>query len=134
MNSSVQTREWWRPPKDQTFSWGFYNERVAWPASLWQPFIGEGLNAHCMGKSPAAIRTLSSELNLNQAVEGVVWPTSLLQLTFGFFFDQAVVGVEWPPSLQQLTFGHFFNQAIEGVTWPASLQQLSFGAIFRPSH
>lgn len=51
---------------------------------------------------------------IDQPIVGVVWPTSLLKLSFGECFNQSIIGVVWPRS-QQLSFLGNFNQSIAGI-------------------
>lgn len=94
--SSVQTCAWWRPLKAQAGSRYYHEEigRPLWPGSMWQPFLGEGLNKRNMLKSMTSVRKTTKEHNFNQSLEGIAWPASIRQLSFGVFFYQAVVGVE----------------------------------------
>ncbi|CAM9974370.1 unnamed protein product [Pylaiella littoralis] len=57
-------------------------------------------------------------------------PHGLKRLVVDTDVETRVEGVSWPASLKQLSFGEWYNHPISGVVWPASLQQLSFGWIF----
>ena len=99
-NNTVELCAWWRPPNNQVGSRRYNQGRIERPVSTCKPFIGEELNEDSSGASMTSRVKLKTDPNFNQAIEGVAWPASL----------------------QQLTFGNFFNQSIEGVTWPVSLQ------------
>lgn len=101
---------------------------ASWPTSLHHLTFGGSFNQAIEGVVlPSSLVQLSFGRRFNQPIEGMTWPMSLQRLTFGWDFDQPVKGVMWPPSLQQLRFGRNFNQSIEGSTWPTSLQRLAFG-------
>lgn len=79
---------------------------------------------------PTSLHQLSVVGKFNQPIAGIAWPASLQKLSFGTHFNQPVAGVVWPAYLQQLSFGKYFNQSIAGVVWPASLEKLEFGDCF----
>jgi hypothetical protein len=56
--------------------------------------------------------------------------TTLVRLTFGYYFKDPITEGLLPVSLQQLNFGNCFNQPIAQGVLPAGLQQLSFGFRF----
>ncbi|CAN0255900.1 unnamed protein product [Scytosiphon promiscuus] len=79
---------------------------------------------------PTSLQQISFGDSFNQPLSGVALPEILRQLTFGDGFNQSINDVVWPTSLQQLTFGGQFDRPIEGVVWPTSLQRLTFGNKF----
>ncbi|CAM9608175.1 unnamed protein product [Ectocarpus fasciculatus] len=126
--------------------------QVAWPDSLQQLSFGRSFNQPIAGVSfPPSLQQLKFGLAFDQPIDGVGWPprlrrltfgarfnrhlvslpSTLEQLTFGYFFDnRSVSGAVWPSTLMVLTFGHDFDTDIIGVTFPASLQRLTFGFCF----
>lgn len=52
----------------------------------------------------------------NPKVTGVVWPTSLEQLTFGRGFEAPLEDVEWLTSLQRLTVVRRLHDALQGLS------------------
>ena len=56
---------------------------------------------------------------LNQLVVGVVWPVSLMQISFAYSVNQPIAGVVWPAPLRKLSLG----QPIAEVVWPVFLIQ-----------
>ncbi|CAN0290720.1 unnamed protein product [Scytosiphon promiscuus] len=79
---------------------------------------------------PTSLQQISFGDSFNQLLWRVALPESLRQLTFGDSFNQSAKDIMWPSSLQQLTFGEQFDRPIEGVVWPTSLQRLTFGYDF----
>ena len=69
----------------------------------------------------------------NSSLEGVAWPTTLEDLSFGHQFDQDLRDTCLPESLQRLTLGWSFDQELDGMTWPTQLQSLAFKHTFNQS-
>lgn len=69
---------------------------------------------------PRGLTQLVLNTEFDVAIHDVLWPMLLERLVLGGF-NQGIEGVVWPASLQQLSFGATFNQEIAGVVWPASL-------------
>lgn len=131
--------------------------RVTWPPSLQHLILGDSFDGTLDGiEWPPLLRELSLPGGANQPfgrgsplpdslehlthggfvnghmnVRDVVWPASLLRLTFTKHFNQPIDRYVWPPSLRELTFGDGFNQPIpEGIAWPETLERLRLGRKF----
>ncbi|CAN0052029.1 unnamed protein product, partial [Ascophyllum nodosum] len=91
------------------------------------PLMPEALNGVVW---PASLLQLTFGAHFNLSIESVAWPGSLEYLKFGDAFNQPIAQVVWPPVLRQVVLGRDFNMPIESVVWPNSLQHLSFGYKF----
>lgn len=68
-----------------------------------------------------------------QTILWMNWPSTLLELTFGDFFNHRVEKIKWPTSLKSLEFGARFNQSLLGVSLPSTLECLYFGGKYDKS-
>lgn len=123
---------------------------ISWPASIRELTLGwdtivyiRGLKSHCVPCRfppgdildhllllivwPTSLLKLTFGDDVNHTIVGVRWPAGLLELTFGARFDQPIVDIVWPPSLLELSFGRNFNQPVVDVVWPVALLELTFG-------
>jgi len=105
-------------------------KEVRWPSNLERLKVS-GFDAPVAGVVwPASVLQLSFKGNFNQPLVGAAWPASVLKLSLDGNFNQPITGIVWPAFLQQLSLGYCFNQPIAEVEWPASLQEMSFGSCF----
>ncbi|CAN0464092.1 unnamed protein product, partial [Ectocarpus sp. 12 AP-2014] len=70
---------------------------------------------------PRGLTQLLLRASIGIPIHDVSWPMRLQRLELGNF-NQSIAGVVWPSSVQQLSLGSDFNQPLFGVVWPASLQ------------
>ncbi len=83
-----------------------FNQSIAGfvrPASRQQLSFGWNSTSRLSESWPAPLQE-QTYFNQPTAVR-VVCPAPLQELTFGWKFNQPIVGVVWPTSLQQLSFG-----------------------------
>lgn len=74
------------------------------------------------------VTAITWERSLGDLARGFALPEGLEALYFACNFRYYDVGwVVWPSSLLNISFGNGFNQPIAAVSWPASLQRLTFG-------
>jgi hypothetical protein len=114
-------------------------------SQVWNQVVKQGFCLHgirsiyfrcCPGKSltsgilPDSLIEVTFGAYFNQSIKCGVLPSSLTRLEFGDYFTQSIeVGV-LPSSLTQLTFGHKYNQPIAVGVLPSSLTQVTFGHKF----
>ncbi|CAN0275411.1 unnamed protein product [Scytosiphon promiscuus] len=55
------------------------------------------------------IKIACTGVSIHRLTEGVAWPKSLEEITFGDYFDEPFREASLPESLQRLTFGKFFG-------------------------
>lgn len=79
---------------------------------------------------PASLQQLTFGRVINTSLQGSVLPASLLELALGGKFNKSVHRMTWPESLEHLAFGRSFNLWITFVKWPKHLILLSFGYVF----
>lgn len=90
-----------------------------------------GAASRCTGRTLSSARFFVGGDELNDRVDGAVWPRELRRLSFGKRFDQPLSAVSWPlSSLLELSFAWDFNQPLDGVSLPSSLERLTFGLNF----
>lgn len=92
-----------------------------------------------VGASDSEVRSLPDSLEilelsfLKQPLQHVKFPSGLLSLFLGDYFDDSLEGVIFPESLRTLQFGKEFNTSLEGLNLPKSLHTLQFGYCFDQS-
>jgi hypothetical protein len=114
-------------------------------SQVWNQVVKQGFCLHgirsiyfrcCPGKSlasgilPDSLIEVTFGAYYNQSIEYGALPGSLTRLEFGDYFTQSIAVGVLPSSLTQLIFGHKFNQPIAVGVLPSSLTQLIFGHKF----
>lgn len=77
---------------------------------------------------PLRVSAMTWKRSLDDLARGLALPEGLEAVFFVCNFRDYDVGwVVWPSSLLSISFGNGFNQPIAAVSWPAGLQRLTFG-------
>ncbi|CAM9220895.1 unnamed protein product [Ectocarpus sp. 13 AM-2016] len=94
-----------------------------------------------LASPPPLLLKLFIDGSFEVPVADVPWPPSLIQISFGYWFQQRLGGggagsavdgdggggvIKWPVHLQQLSFLHRFEEPMAEVNWPSSLERLAF--------
>ena len=84
-------------------------------------------------KFPSGLMSLFLGDYFDDSLKGVIFPESLQTLQFGKEFNTSLKGLKLPKNLHTLQFGYCFDESLEGVELPSSLHTLRFARDFRQS-